>query len=377
MNVPFLELKPGYLELKTQLDTALQRVMDSGYYILGKELASFEQSYGEYCDAKHCIGVGNGLDALHLILRAYGIGPGDEVIVPSQTYIATWLAVSFAGATPVPVEPDPSTYNINPSLIEARLSSRTRAIIPVHLYGQAADMDPILEIARRHGLKVIEDNAQAQGALYKTRKTGALGDAAGNSFYPGKNLGGFGDGGAITTNDSALAERVRALRNYGSQEKYHNDFQGFNSRLDEMQAALLSVKLTKLDEWNTRRAEIAAKYTAAFKPLTCVGGHASDGLTLPTAPLWAQSVWHQYVIRHAQRDRLQLKLKESGIGTLIHYPIPPHRSQAYAGTEVASLDLPLATELASTVLSLPLGPHLSNTQVDYVIAGVIEAVNSL
>jgi dTDP-4-amino-4,6-dideoxygalactose transaminase len=357
MNVPFLELKPTYLELKHEFDAAYHRVMDSGWYLLGGELEAFEAEFAAYCEAKHCIGVANGLDALHLIVRAYGIGPGDEVIVPSNTFIATWLAVSYAGATPVPVEPDPVTHNLNPVLIEAAITPRTKAIMPVHLYGQPADMDPINEIARNHGLKVIEDSAQAQGARYKGRRTGALGDAAGHSFYPGKNLGAFADAGAVTTNDPELADRVRTLRNYGSRQKYHYEVQGINSRLDELQAAFLRVKLRYLDAWNSRRSDIAAQYQAGLSAAVC---------TLPIIPAWATSAWHLFVIRHPERDALQAKLAAAGIGTIIHYPVPPHRSQAYPG----SWDLPLADELAATVLSLPIGPHLTADQVAAVIAAI-------
>lgn len=264
MKVPFLDFVGPYAELKAELDEAYFRFMQSAWYILGREVEAFEQEFASYCGVRHCVGVGNGLEALHLILRAYGIGPGDEVIVPSNTYIATWLAVSYAGAVPVPVEPDPRTYNLDPSQVEAAITARTKAVMPVHLYGQPADMDPIMAIARNRGLKVIEDNAQAQGARYKGRRTGALGDAAGNSFYPGKNLGAFGDAGAVTTDDADLADRVRTLRNYGSKRKYYNDCRGFNSRLDELQAALLRVKLKKLDEWNDRRRAVAAWYEAGL-----------------------------------------------------------------------------------------------------------------
>lgn len=360
MNVPFLELKPTYLELKPELDAAYHRVMDSGWYLLGGELEAFEAEFATYCEADHCIGVANGLDALHLIVRAYGIGPGDEVIVPSNTFIATWLAVSYAGATPVPVEPDPATHNLDPALIEAAITPRTRAIMPVHLYGQPADMDPINEIARNHGLKVIEDSAQAQGARYHGRRTGTLGDAAGHSFYPGKNLGAFADAGAVTTNDPELADRVRTLRNYGSKQKYHYEVQGINSRLDELQAAFLRVKLRYLDAWNQRRSEIAQKYQAGLSATSC---------QLPTIPAWASSAWHLFVIRHPQRDALQASLAAAGIGTMIHYPVPPHRSQAYPG----SWHLPLADELAATVLSLPMGPHLTAEQVTAVIAAITAA----
>src|SRR5208337_4356753 len=287
--------------------------MRSAWYVLGREVEAFEREFAEYCGVEHCVGVGNGLEALHLTLRAYGIGKNDEVIVPSNTYIATWLAVSYAGATPVPVEPDAKTFNLDPARVEAAITPRTKAIMPVHLYGQPADMDPIMSIARKHRLKVIEDNAQAQGARYRGRRTGALGDAAGNSFYPGKKLGAFGDAGAVTTNDAALADHIRTLRNYGSKKKYYNECKGYNSRLDELQAALLKVKLAKLDEWNDRRRVVAMRYQAKLGD--------RPGLMLPFAPSWAQPVWHLFVVRLRERDRLQEKLTQSGIGTLIHYPV--------------------------------------------------------
>ena len=350
MKVPFLELKPGYTELRDEFDAAYHRVMNSGSYLLGKELEQFEREFAAYCQADYCVGVGNGLDALHLILRAYEIGVDDEVIVPSHTFIATWLAVSYAGATPVPVEPDPKTFNIAPERIAAAITSKTKAVMPVHLYGQPADMDPILSIARKHGLKVIEDNAQAQGAKYKGRRTGSLGDAAATSFYPAKNLGAFGDGGALTTNDAELADRVRMLRNYGSNKKYHNDYQGYNSRMDEMQAAFLRVKLKRLDEWNSRRRTVAARY------LSELGGTAT--LKLPFVPEWAEPVWHLFALRHVRRDELQDAMAKAGIGTQIHYPIPPHLSGAYAPSGWKPGDFPLAEEIAKTELSLPVGPHL-------------------
>ena len=350
MKVPFLELKPGYDELRGEFDAAYHRVMDSGWYLLGKELEQFETEFAAYCQADFCVGLGNGLEALHLILRAYDIGVGDEVIVPSNTFIATWLAVSYSGATPMPVEPDPETFNIAPERIEAAITSKTKAVMPVHLYGQPADMDPILSIARKHGLKVIEDNAQAQGARYKGRRTGSLGDAAATSFYPAKNLGAFGDAGALTTNDAELADRVRTLRNYGSKEKYHNDCQGYNSRMDELQAAFLRVKLKRLDEWNSRRRAVAARY------LNELGGTAA--LKLPFVPKWAEPVWHLFALRHLRRDELQDSLAKVGIGTLIHYPIPPHLSGAYAKVGWKQGDFPIAEEIAKAELSLPLGPHL-------------------
>jgi dTDP-4-amino-4,6-dideoxygalactose transaminase len=369
MNVPFLNFVGPYEELKAELDEAYFRFMRSAWYILGKELEAFEQEFAGYCGTSHCVGVANGLDALHLILRAYGIGEGDEVIVPSNTYIATWLAVSQTDATPVPVEPDARTYNLDPARIEAAITPRTKAIMPVHLYGQPADMDPIMEIARRHGLKVVEDNAQAQGARYKGRRTGALGDAAGNSFYPGKNLGAFGDAGAVTTNDPVLAEKIHLLRNYGSKKKYHNECKGYNSRLDEMQAAFLRVKLKKLDEWNGRRRVVAAHY------LTELGG--DRGLSLPFVPEWAEPVWHLFVVRHPKRDALQQKLSEAGIGTLIHYPIPPHLSGAYADRKLGRGAFPIAENLADSVLSLPMGPHLARSETDLVIDSVCKSAAAL
>lgn len=364
MPVPFLELLPAYTELKDELDATWQRFASSGWYMLGRELEAFEHEYAAYCGTKHCIGVGNGLDALHLVLRACDIGPGDEVIVPSNTYIATWLAVSYAGATPVPVEPDERTCNVDPERIAAAITPRTKAILPVHLYGQPADMDPIMEIASEHGLKVIEDAAQAQGARYKGRRAGSLGHASGHSFYPGKNLGAMGDAGAVTTDDDQIADRVRVLRNYGSRVKYQNEVQGFNSRLDELQAALLRVKLRKLDEWNQRRGEIAARYLNA---LACVAD-----LALPHVPGWAEPVWHLFVIRHPRRNELQAHLAAAAIGTLIHYPVPPHMSGAYRDLGIAAGSHPLAERLAATVLSLPCGPHLSAADVDEV-ARVIRA----
>ena len=359
MNVPFLDLKAQYLELKEELDAAYQRVMESGYFILGQEVEAFEREFANYCDAKHCIGMGNGLDALHLILRAYGIGKGDEVIVPTNTFIATWLAVSYAGATPVPVEPDDRTYNINPATIEAAVTKRTKAIMPVHLYGQPADMDSINTIAKLHGLKVIEDAAQAHGARYKGRRVGSLGDAAGFSFYPGKNLGAYGDGGAVVTNDDELADKIRVLRNYGSRVKYHNEIKGYNSRLDELQAAFMRVKLAKLDEWNNRRRILAMEYLQNLQDIT--------GLTLPYVPEWAEPVWHLFVVRHPRRDALHKELCKADVGTLIHYPVPPHLAGAYMemGWEVSAF--PVVEQLAKTVLSLPIGPHCDFSSVAFVV----------
>lgn len=359
MNIPFLDLKATYLELKPEIDAAIKRVLDSGWYILGEEVNAFEQEYATYCGAKHCVGLANGLDALHLALSALGVGSGDEVIVPSNTYIATWLAVSHCGATPIPVEPDPATYNLDPMRIEAAITPRTKVILPVHLYGQAADMTPILAIARKHGLKVLEDAAQGHGARYKGKRLGAHGDVVTWSFYPGKNLGAFGDGGAITTNDEEIAERIRVLRNYGSRVKYVNEVRGFNSRLDPMQAAVLRAKLIVLDTWNARRAEIASRYQK---------GLANIGLTLPFVPEWSEPAWHLYVVQHPQRDALQKKLGEIGIGTLIHYPIPPHLQRAYAAAGYAKGQFPIAEQMANQLLSIPMGPHLEPEDVEKVIS---------
>jgi len=356
--IPFLELGASYRELKPEIDAAVSGVLESGWYILGPEVEAFEAEWAAYCDAKHAVGLANGLDALTLALRALAIGPGDEVIVPSNTYIATWLAVSGVGATPVPVEPDQATHNIDPARIEAAITSRTRALLPVHLYGQPADMDPILNIAKRHGLRVIEDAAQAHGARYKGQRIGAHGDIVCWSFYPGKNLGALGDAGAITTDDTALAERVALLRNYGSRQKYVNEEAGVNSRLDPIQAAVLRVKLEVLDEWTERRRAVATAYTV---------GMAQSDVILPHVPDWAEPAWHLYVVRTSDREALQDRMTEAGIGTLIHYPIPPHMQKAYTDMEIMPEALPMARDLASEVLSLPMGPQLSLDQVQDII----------
>jgi len=362
MTVPFLDLKAPYRELKEEIDEAFARVMASGWFVLGKEVTAFEKEFADYCEADHCIGVGNGLDALHLILRALEIGDGDEVIVPSNTYIATWLAASYAGATPVPVEPDQRTHNINPAKIEAAITPRTKAIIPTHLYGQPADMDSINQLAARHGLKVIEDAAQAHGARYKERRAGSLSHAAAFSFYPGKNLGALGDGGAVVTSDATLADKIRRLGNYGSPEKYRHDEKGFNSRLDELQAAVLRVKLRHLENWNERRKAIAGYYLERLADVA--------GLVLPEVPSFAEPAWHLFVVTHPERDQLQADLANDGIGTLIHYPIPPHLSGAYQDSTSPARDLAIAETLSRRVLSLPIGPHLDRASQDAVIAGI-------
>jgi dTDP-4-amino-4,6-dideoxygalactose transaminase len=366
MNIPFLDLKAAYIELQPEIDAAIKRVLDSGWYILGEEVDAFEQEYATYCEARHCVGVANGLDALHLALLALGVGAGDEVIVPSNTYIATWLAISQCGATPIPVEPDAATYNMDPTRIEAAITPCTKVILPVHLYGQPADMGPILAIARKHGLKVLEDGAQAHGARYKGKRLGAHGDVVAWSFYPGKNLGAYGDGGAITTNDTALAEHIRVLRNYGSRVKYVNDVRGYNSRLDPIQAATLRVKLKVLDTWNARRVELANRYQT---------GLANVGLTLPFVPEWAEPAWHLFVVQHPQRDALQKKLGKAGIGTLIHYPIPPHLQQAYSSAGYVQGQFPIAEKMAKQLISLPMGPHLQLKDVEIVIANTTTLSN--
>ena len=358
MNIPFLDLGAAYRELQAEIDAAVARSMASGYYIGGPEVEAFEDEFATYCGAAYAVGVANGLDALHLALRAMDIGPGDEVIVPSNTYIATWLAVSLCGATPVPVEPDARTYNIDPAGIEAAITRRTKVILPVHLYGQPADMDPILVIARKHGLKVLEDGAQAHGARYKGQRLGSHGDVVAWSFYPGKNLGAMGDGGAVTTNDAQIADRIHMLRNYGSRVKYVNEVQGYNSRLDPLQAAILRVKLAHLDVWNARRSACAARYQQ---------GLVNCGLTLPHVPDWAEPVWHLYVVLNPQRDALQKALTDVGVGTLIHYPIPPHRQGAYAELGFGKGAFPIAERIHNEVLSLPISPHMTLEQANQVI----------
>lgn len=363
MQIPFLDVGAAYKELKPEIDAAIARVLDSGWYILGPEVEAFEAEYAAYCQAKHAIGVANGLDALHLALLAMGVGPGDEVIVPSNTYIATWLAVSQCGATPVPVEPVEATYNIDPARIEAAITPRTKVILPVHLYGQPADLDPILAIARKHGLRVLEDAAQAHGARYKGRRIGAHGDAVAWSFYPGKNLGALGDGGAVTTDDPEIADRIRVLRNYGSREKYVNEVKGFNSRLDPIQAAVLRVKLRVLDEWNERRTAIAEMYCSALN---------DSDLLLPVVPSSTAPAWHLFVVRHPKRVDLQKILTASGIGTMIHYPIPPYKQSAYRGGRYSEYGLPLANRMAEELFSLPIGPQMQLSEVD----SVVEVLNS-
>lgn len=361
MNVPFLDLKPTSGPLRDEITEAIARVVDSGIYILGEEVEALEREWADYCGAEAAVGLANGLDALTLALRALNVGPGDEVLVPSNTYIATWLAVSAVGARPVAVEPDAKTCNIDPAEIEEKITPHTKAILPVHLYGQSADLDPILSIAKERGLAVVEDAAQAHGANYKGRRIGAHGDVVCWSFYPGKNLGAIGDAGAITTNNIALAERIRTLRNYGSRVKYVNEVKGANSRLDPVQAAVLRVKLRHLDLWIEHRRGVARRYDE---------GLAGIDLRLPFVPRWAESAWHLYVVRSDKRDLLQHRLAELGVGTLIHYPIPPHMQKAYADYEGAADDLPIARQMAAEVLSLPMGPFLDTEMQQRVIEAV-------
>jgi dTDP-4-amino-4,6-dideoxygalactose transaminase len=364
-QIPFLDLHAAYSELREQIDHAVARVLESGWYILGPETEAFEQEFAAFCQVEHAVGLASGLDALHLGLLAMGVKPGDQIIVPSNTYIATWLAVSRCGATPIPVEPDPSTYNIDPAAIEKAITPQTKVIVPVHLYGQPADLDPIIAVARRHGLKVLEDAAQAHGARYKDRVIGGHGDAVAWSFYPGKNLGAMGDAGAVTTNDPEIADRIRVLRNYGSRIKYINETQGFNSRLDPIQAGVLRVKLNSLDAWNERRKEVARTYLEAL---------ADTSLILPYVAEWADPVWHLFVVRHPERNGFQTRLSDEGIGALIHYPIPPHKQDAYAQFRFACDPFPIASAIADEVISLPIGPHLTTQQVERVLEGVRRAI---
>jgi dTDP-3-amino-3,4,6-trideoxy-alpha-D-glucose transaminase len=358
MKVPILDLKLAYEELRTDLDAAYHRVMESGWVLLGKELETFETDYAASIGAAHCIGVANGLEALQLVLMALGVGPGDEVIVPSHGYIATWLAVTHVGARPVPCEPDPLTYNLDSARLAALITPRTKVILPIHLYGQAADMTAINAVAAQHGLFVLEDAAQSHGARSYGRQSGALGHAAGISFYPSKNLGALADAGAVTTNDALLADKLRHLRNYGSKVRYHNEYLGINSRLGELQAAFLRAKLPYLAAWNARRVTLATRYLTQLRGV--------GDLTLPHVPAWADPVWHLFVIRTARREALQAHLAAHGVGTQIHYPIPPHLSHAYQDAGWKRGDFPLAEKFADEVLSLPIGPHHTADQIDYV-----------
>ena len=365
MRVPFLDVAAAQLELRPELDDAYRRVMDSGWYVLGEELCAFEREFAALCGATHAVGVGNGLDALELGLRACGVGPGDEVIVPALTFIATWLAVERSGATVVPVDVEPATLTIDPSAVAAAISARTAAIVPVYLYGRPAEMDALRALADRHGLLLLVDAAQAHGAAYHGRAASSLGDVAGFSFYPGKNLGGIGDGGALTTGDAVVAGRVRVLRNYGSVAKYQHTELGVNSRLDELQAAFLRVKLRALPRWNRRRTSIADTYGAALADVP-------DLALPPAASPGTECVWHLYCVRHPRRDALMAHLARRGVDTLVHYPVPPHRSRAFAALGREAGEFPVAEHAAGTLLSLPIGPHLD----DRGVAAVVDAVRA-
>lgn len=358
MKIPFLNFQPMHASIRDEMNQSFLNVYDSYWYILGEKVKAFENEYAIFNGVDHCVGVSNGLDALILALKALEIKPGDEVIVPSNTYIATVLAVTHVGATPVLVEPDELTYNINPKLIEDKITNKTKAIIPVHLYGQPCEMDAIKLIATKYNLKIVEDNAQAHRACFKGIMTGAWGDVNATSFYPGKNLGAIGDGGAVTTNDDLLANKIKVLRNYGSEKKYYNEVEGYNMRLDELQAALLSVKLKYIQNWTAQRQEIASWYNEALKELS--------EIKLPYCHPDATHVYHLYVIQIEQRDTLQQYLQGKGIGTLIHYPVPPHLQKAYHHLGYQKGDFPIAEKMADTVLSLPLWPGMKQNEVEYV-----------
>ena len=373
-KIPFYDIGESYKELKSEVDSAVARVLSSGWYILGKEVTSFEEDFAEFIGTKYCVGTSNGLDALFLVLKAWGIGEGDEVIVPSNTYIATWLAVSYAGAKPIPVEPDIRTFNIDPALIEEKITKRTKAIIPVHLYGMPADMDPIMDLAEKYNLKVLEDSAQAHSAVYGNKKCGSLGTASAFSFYPGKNLGAFGDGGAITTDDPVLAEKVRCLSNYGSKIKYYNEYKGYNCRLDEIQAAILRVKLPYLDEWNRKRHLVAKEYYKIDNPKMNLPYKELQRKDIqddkicfvqPYSGIKSIPCWHQYVIMSEKRNDLQKYLNSLDIETMIHYPVPPHKQKAYL--MMNNLSFPIAEQIAEQCLSLPINPSITDVNLQYVI----------
>ncbi|SDB24545.1 dTDP-4-amino-4,6-dideoxygalactose transaminase [Ruminococcaceae bacterium FB2012] len=363
MTIPFVSFLPMEKELNNDIRSAFDRVFTRSWYIGGVEDTEFEKAFAAYCNTKYCVGCGNGLDALMLALKALGVGKGDEVIVPSNTYIATALAVTYVGATPVFVEPDIRTFNINPSLIEAKITDKTKAIMPVHLYGQACDMDPIMDIARKHNLFVVEDCAQAHGATYKGKRVGSFGDAAGFSFYPGKNLGALGDAGALVTNNKEIADKVRALGNYGSDYKYHHIYKGNNSRLDEIQAAFLSAKLPHMDRMNEERRRIAKLYSEGIK---------NPKVTVPYVPEGCVPVWHIYGIRCKEREALEKHLNDKGIGTNKHYPIPMHMQECYKDLNIPEGALPIAEKISATELSIPMYYGMTDEQVQYVIDAINE-----
>lgn len=361
MKVPFLDIKQSYKTIENEIDQAVKQVLDGGWYILGKNVEEFEKEFAQYCGVKYCVGVGNGMDALELILRAYDIGVGDEVIIPANTYIATSLVVNLVGATPVLVEPDEKTYNIDPEKIESAITKKTKAIIAVHLYGQCANITKIKPLCKKYNLKLIEDAAQAHGATHFKIKSGALGDAAGFSFYPGKNLGAFGDGGAVTTNDPKAAEYVRLARNYGSEKKYYNQIKGFNSRLDEIQAAILRVKLKYLNEWNLKRNKIAQFYLNNLNP------KKNHDFKLPQIGKGNHHAWHLFVISSKKRDELQNYLTKNGVETLIHYPLPLYQQKAYSELNNQISKFPISNLLSQEVISLPINFSMEQKQIDYIV----------
>lgn len=363
MKVPFVSFLPMEKELSNDIRDAFERVFTRSWYIEGVEDKAFEKAFAEYCGVEYCVGVGNGLDALMLTLKALGVGEGDEVIVPSNTYIATALSVSYVGAKPVFVEPDICTFNINPALIEAAITERTKVIMPVHLYGQACEMKPIMEIAKKHKLYVVEDCAQAHGATYKGKKVGSFGDAAGFSFYPGKNLGALGDAGAVVTNNKQIADKIRSLGNYGSDYKYHHIYRGNNSRLDEMQAAFLSIKLSHLERMNSERRRIAKKYTEGIR---------NSKVIIPSVLSDCVPVWHIYGIRCIERDGLEKYLNGKEISTNKHYPIPMHLQECYRDLNISQGTLPIAEEISNTELSIPMYYGMTDDEIRYVIDAINE-----
>lgn len=358
MKIPFVSFEPMHKEIEKEIITKFKEVYRKNWFIQGEEVRKFEEEFAEFCEAKYCIACGNGLDALYLILKAYNIGAEDEVIIPSNTFIATALAVSYVGAKPVFVEPLLDTYNINPELIEKAITNKTKAIMAVHLYGQPADMDEINKIAKKYNLKVIEDSAQAHGSLYKGRKTGSIGDAAGFSFYPGKNLGALGDGGAVVTDDKSLADKIRAIANYGSDRKYHHIFKGANSRLDEVQAAFLRIKLKNLDKWNEERRKIAQKY---------INGIKNSKIIKPAEEDYAKHMWHIFAVRTDKRDEFEKYLNDNGIGTTIHYPTPIHLQEAYKELNIKNGDLPISEKISKEQVSLPMWYGMKDEEINYVI----------
>lgn len=370
MKVPFLDIAATYMELQPEIDSALKRVLKRGHFILGEEVEEFEKEYAKYCGVKYCIGVGNGLDALEFMLRAYNIHAQDEAIVPANTYIATILAITSVGATPVLVDPDSETYNLDSGKIRKHVSKKTKAILPVHLYGQTANIQEIKKICKEYKLLLIEDAAQAQGAEHYGVKAGALGDAAGFSFYPGKNLGAFGDAGAVTTNDVKIADYIRMLRNYGSKAKYFNLIKGVNSRLDEIQAAVLRVKLRYLDEWNKRRRRVAQIYLQRLNP------EKKESFILPKVEEGNEPIWHLFVVQTEKRDKFIKYLNGGGIGTLIHYPLPPYEQEAYKEFRSMRKKCSVTNKMVGRIVSLPIGPHLSDYQQEYVVKKVNEFIKN-